>query len=383
MRGEVKRKSMAVVRPYAPNFAELAMYRALLDEFAITYFYTGPSLGTARRELDALGLGAADIRRYRGYTDVVSFGPVQRLLDFGIGVGSWMATGLRDVLTHDIVNVVDPVYAFTGQVARAVRPGQKLVVVRWEVIPNRYDRVLLARARTPLVFARADAIVCTTEAARDSLGVALGNIAATAPVEVVYPGIVMPEAGVAPDGSPGVRICCVARLQWQKGVDDLLGALAMLRHTHRVDASLCLVGSGNAAPWRAQARRYDIERHVAFTGALPNAEVRRLIGESTVYCQPSSSSQTWCEQFGFAVVEAMALGRPVVICHSGALAEVVGPDALLAASRNASSLAGALLRAIGEPGESRARGERLAARARERYDARVQGQRLLDVVRAL
>ena len=111
---------------------------------------------------------------------------------------------------------------------------------------------------------------------------------------------------------------------------------------------------------------------VHVVGTLPNAQVRERLAAAHVYCQPSVVSRTWCEQFGFAVVEAMALGRPVVACDTGALREIVGEDGEYAGARNASALAAAIARVLDDP-TAAARGARLAARARARYSASTQG----------
>jgi glycosyltransferase involved in cell wall biosynthesis len=371
---------MAVVRGHRANVGELASYAEVLREFDVTYFFTGRTPAECRRDLNDLGLERVAAYRYRSYTDLVSLGPLGPLVDFKLGFASWMLSGVREALAHDVINVVDPIYRFASQLARAMRPEQKLVVVRWEIIPNRYADVLGGRARAARVLARADGIVCATDAARQSL--VLGS-AAAARVEVIHPGVRMPAQAAAPVVEPEPRIVTVARLQWQKGLDDLIAAVALLRRCHGVPARLTVIGGGNDGPWRRLVRSYDLGEDVEFTGALPAAEVRRRLAQAAVYCQPSATSRTWCEQFGFAVVEAMAGGRPVVTCATGVLPEIVGPDGVYAPARNAAGLAQALADVLRDPRAAADRGRRLQARARERYDAARQGTALLDFFRAL
>ena len=374
-----------MVRGDAPNVQELVSYAEVLRDFAVTLFYTGPSLAQYRRELDALGLQGIASYRYRTYTDFLPLGPLRPAADYKLGLAGWMLSGMRHALAHDVINVPDPTYRFAWQLARALRRDQKLVVTRWEVIPNRYDLPFGGRARSARVLERADGIVCTSEAACQSL--TLLEPAARR-VAVIYPGVTV-GSSPSPEGrgGQGVRtepvIVTVARLQWQKGLDDLIAALALLRRHHGVPARLTVIGGGVRGPWERLARSYGVDRDVEFTGVLPGVEARRRIAEAAVYCQPSVTSRTWCEQFGFAVVEAMAAGRPVVTCATGALPEIVGPDGVYAPARNAARLAQSLADVLCDREAAALRGRRLHARARERYDATRQGRILLEFLRAL
>ena len=77
----------------------------------------------------------------------------------------------------------------------------------------------------------------------------------------------------------------------------------------------------------------------------------------------------------------MALGRPVVVTHSGALAEIVGPAGVFVATRNAAALAEGLAAILADPGEARRRGEQLSTFAKAWYDASRQSQALLGFFR--
>lgn len=373
---------MAIVRPAAPNLAELAIYRPVLDEFDCTFFYTGPAEARCRAELDALGLHALKLVRYRSQPDVLPLGVIQRAVDFKLGLGSLMLSGLSDALEHEIVNIVDPIYAFAGQLVGRLTPAQRLVIMRWEMITDRYEHIVLARRRAAAAFARADAVLCTSDAARLSLPATGLPLRDGAVVRTIRPGILLPATlDEAPASEARPRIVCIARLQWQKGIGDLLAAVQVLRDA--ADVQLEIIGGGDPRPWQRMAERIGIGPHVTFTGPLPNAAVRARLQGASVYCQPSLMSRTWCEQFGFAVAEAMAAGLPVVAYATGALGEVIGPDGLLVPARDIGALADALHQVVRAPSEGRRRGRALAARAREMLDAEIQGAALREVLRAL
>lgn len=378
-----RRLTMAVVRPHAPNVTEMALYAPVLEEFDVTYFFTGPTEQECRVELDRLGLERMKVRRYAAYTDIVSLSSLRRLLDFKVGVGSTMFSGVRHVLQHDIINVVDPIYMFAWQIVRRLHSRHRLIVVRWELIPGRYEDVWLVGRRAQRVLSRADLIVCTSEAARDTLPLYGGGVSARTRVEVIYPGVRLPNDVGVVESADQPRIVTVSRLQWQKGVDDLLAAVAILRRRYGTDALLTIIGDGDVKGYRRRAAALGLASAVEFTGRISNERARQHIASCDVYCQPSAVSRTWCEQFGFAVVEAMAYARPVVACRSGVLPEIVGQAGVYAAVRNAASLAQALWRVLSTGDDARRRGMRLRREACERYDAEKQGQALCRVLRDL
>ena len=96
-------------------------------------------------------------------------------------------------------------------------------------------------------------------------------------------------------------------------------------------------------------------RVVALRG-LSEIEVASVMAGASALCAPS-----WSEGFGFAPLEAMASGTPVVVADRGSLPEVVG-EAGLVVEPGARALADALQSVLGDP----ARAMSLAAAGRER-----------------
>jgi glycosyltransferase involved in cell wall biosynthesis len=86
---------------------------------------------------------------------------------------------------------------------------------------------------------------------------------------------------------------------------------------------------------------------VAFTGALDEAGVHRLLRESRVVVVPS----IWYEVLGIVILEAFALGRPVVASAIGGIPEAVvhGQTGLLCRPRDADELADRIAALLSNP----------------------------------
>jgi len=102
----------------------------------------------------------------------------------------------------------------------------------------------------------------------------------------------------------------LSRLDPKKGIDLLLAAFARVR-AQATDVALVLGGSGEedfVERLRRQARDLGVESDVVWAGFLEGAAKQAALADADVFVLPSYS-----ENFGVAVVEAMACGPPVVV----------------------------------------------------------------------
>ena len=168
------------------------------------------------------------------------------------------------------------------------------------------------------------------------------------------PAAVIPQFGVdpvlfAPPASPpeGVpTIGFVARLVEEKGVSVLLDALAHLPGEWR----LHVIGSGPLArPARRRAQQLGIAERVTWEPSVPSLEVAQRMRTLAVLVQPSLTRRHWKEQFGRALVEAMACGVAVVGSTSGEIGEVIGEAGLLVPEGDAVCLRDSLQRLLSDP----------------------------------
>jgi glycogen synthase len=112
----------------------------------------------------------------------------------------------------------------------------------------------------------------------------------------------------------------VGRMVREKGAHILVEALPKVRAQYH-DAKLIIVGGGYRDHLVQLAKDVGMERHVYFTGFVPDETLLRLYNVIDVACFPSLY-----EPFGIVALEAMAAGVPVVVSNAGGLKEVVDHD---------------------------------------------------------
>jgi glycogen(starch) synthase len=120
----------------------------------------------------------------------------------------------------------------------------------------------------------------------------------------------------APGGGP--LLLYFGRLEYEKGVQDLIAALPRIRRAHPGTRAL-VAGTGTAAEMLVEsARRHRVRRSVDFLGHLPDEDLVALLAATDAVVLPSRY-----EPFGIVALEAAAAGAPLVASTAGGLGEVV------------------------------------------------------------
>ncbi|WP_156753470.1 glycosyltransferase family 4 protein [Actinokineospora pegani] len=123
----------------------------------------------------------------------------------------------------------------------------------------------------------------------------------------------------SPDGAP--LLLFFGRLEWEKGVHDLIAALPLIRRTHP-GTRLVVAGKGSqAAALLELARKLRVRRAVEFAGHLSDRELVATLAAADAVVLPSRY-----EPFGIVALEAAAAGAPLVASTAGGLGEVVVQD---------------------------------------------------------
>ena len=130
----------------------------------------------------------------------------------------------------------------------------------------------------------------------------------------------------------------LGRLVWQKGVDLLIDALALLA-AKRTRLRATIIGWGpREQALKAQVSAHGLGELVEFTGALCGEELSRTLARHRVMAMPSREF----EGLPISAIEALACGCVVVGSNCGGLPEAIGPAGVVVRQESAAELATAL-----------------------------------------
>jgi phosphatidylinositol alpha-mannosyltransferase len=174
----------------------------------------------------------------------------------------------------------------------------------------------------------------------------------------------------SPDVSPIDKFCdgkanilFVGRLEGRKGLNYLLEAFVQVKR-EIPNSRLIVVGPGTRL-----RHRYEKEvaksglKDVVFAGFVSHEELPRYYKTADVFCAPATGR----ESFGIVLLEAMAMGKPVVASNIEGYASVVthGVDGLLVPPRDTETLAQTLVSLLNDESLCREIGTRGKTKALE------------------
>ena len=185
--------------------------------------------------------------------------------------------------------------------------------------------------------------------------------------------------GLPPDG-PLIGI--VGRLQRWKGIHTLIAALPLLLQS-RPDARVVVVGGKHdlepdyPALLEAQIAADGLQQRVLMAGA--QTHIPEWMQAMDVVIHASDR-----EPFGIVVLEAMALGKPLVAGAEGGPREIItdGVNGLLASYGDAPALAQAITRYLDDPAWAREVGKQARVRAHDFSTARY-ARNVIEAVQSL
>ena len=176
----------------------------------------------------------------------------------------------------------------------------------------------------------------------------------------------IPNGVAAPAEGPDTRresntVLFLGRLDWKKGIERLISAIASLG-----DAQLLIAGNdevGYAAKLRARCESLGVASRVKFVGPVSGPAKWQLYRRATVFVLPSYS-----ENLANTVLEAMAMECPVVVTPEVGLAEVVERHGAGIVSRgDPVSLATAIARLLEDRNAAKTMGQNGRSVVEEQY----------------
>jgi len=186
----------------------------------------------------------------------------------------------------------------------------------------------------------------------------------------------------SPDVSPISEFCdgklnilFVGRLEKQKGVNYLIKAYKRVRQ-EVPNSRLIIVGPGTRlrGKYEKEVLRSGL-KDVIFVGGKPQSELPQYYKTADVFCAPA----TGLESFGIVLLEAMAVGKPIVATNIDGYNSVLthGVEGLLVPPKNEEMLARALVSLLTDESFRREMAARARLKARE-YGWEHIAQRILN-----
>lgn len=160
-----------------------------------------------------------------------------------------------------------------------------------------------------------------------------------------------------------LNILFVGRIERRKGLNYLIRAYERIKPDYP-DIRLIVVGPGGRL--RNKYRNYVTRRHipdVVFTGHSSHEDLPRYYQTADIFCTPATS----CESFGIILLEAMAVGKPIIASENEGYRRVLahGEEGLLTPPRRVNELAEALKTLLDDDALRRRMGEKGMLKAKQ------------------
>jgi len=238
---------------------------------------------------------------------------------------------LRQVKPELVYVEEEPASLALGQLAFLKRRhAYKLICFTWENIPRRVGLPGLEH----YILQRCDGAIAGNREAAE----VLHQKGFRGPVTVIPqlgldPTLFQPTAHSTDEQAPFV-VGYVGRMAAEKGVWTLLDAVQELP-----TVQLLLVGSGplqrGIEDWIV---RHGLSERIRRAASVPHEAIVQYVQTLDCLVLPSHTTPTWKEQFGHALIEAMACGVPVIGSQSGAIPDVIGDAGVLFPEGDAAAL---------------------------------------------
>jgi phosphatidylinositol alpha-mannosyltransferase len=172
-----------------------------------------------------------------------------------------------------------------------------------------------------------------------------------------------------------INILFVSRLEKRKGVNHLLGAYLRVRK-ELGNCRLILVGpSTRWSRWYEGKVKQKGWKDIVFTGWVAQEDLPRYYQTADIVCTPATGR----ESFGLILLEAMAMGKPIVASNIDGYASVAthGAEALMVPPKDEQALAQALISLANDAKLRQEMGDRGKLKAAE-YSWEHVAQRIMD-----
>ncbi|MBK8091112.1 MAG: glycosyltransferase [Verrucomicrobiaceae bacterium] len=318
----------------------------------------------------------------------LSFGLTCRPYRVSVALGKWLA---RHVVDYDLVHV-HGVFTYSSWAAcRAAAKARVPFVVRPLGILNRWGmenrRPMLKKMffrlfEKPFFDVAAAMHFTSLDEAEDVARLGIRSMAVIIPLGIDLADFeCLPSPALFlerfPEAAAGSRIVFISRVDRKKGLEMLIPAFREIQKTV-TDARLVIVGDGPPQlieELRRLAEVHGVSEAITWAGFLSGDLKLSALAAAKVFCLPSHS-----ENFGMALLEAMAAGLPCVATDKVALAvSAARDDAVSLIPCSADAIAPDVLRLLSSQEESVKLGQAARAYAWSHHGMAATGVRLREL----
>ncbi|GAB4027374.1 MAG: hypothetical protein Fur0011_5270 [Candidatus Microgenomates bacterium] len=327
-----------IIRASYANQYELQNYEPLANKHNIKVITSHHPLTTT----------AIPIVKLWSPTDIPYFPYRRQILNRLIGGQQWLLSLEKLVKNDDILHTAETYTPYTHQAVllRKHNKIKKLVCTCWETIPHNNEKFVRLRDWKKDAYKYVDIFHTPTIIAKNAL---IKEGVDASKIKVINYGVDLTRFKPISkrNFSPKPVVLTVARKVMEKG----LGIWEKLRDELSKIATFKWVDS------------------------LSYEKIIKEYQKADIFLLPSICTSTWEEQYGMALVEAMATGMPIITTNTGAIPEVVGNAAILS-SPDYNTIKSKLKELINSPSMIKKYQKLSQTRAKFHYDRNIQSQKL-------
>lgn len=159
-----------------------------------------------------------------------------------------------------------------------------------------------------------------------------------------------------------------SRFSEDKGIDDILDSLPISGNWKYL-----ILGSGTEYQTKRIQEKVielSLEEKVIFCGFIEWTELSKYLSALDCFVHAPRTTQKWLETFSLAIVQAMAVGLPVIGNTSGSVPYQIGKDGIIVEEGNIEQLNNALKNAISNPNKYQEIGTLMKERALKCFEIR-------------
>ena len=295
----------------------------------------------------------------------------------------------------DIFHTADSYYYYSYQLARLRKRNfiKKLIVTSWETKAFNNESVWQKKRIKYFTLKNTDHFICYTKKAKSTLmaeGVDSDKISTLrAGVDLTRFKLKVDKLAVSYKfgNKKNLTILFVGRLVEEKGILDLYEAYKEIKKSkiknQNYNLKLKIVGDGYLKNrLKDLINNDDLEESITIE-KKEYEEMPEVYREADILILPSKTTKTWEEQYGMVLVEAMAIGLPIVAYDSGAISEIVGNCALVVDENNIDKLTISIKHLIENKDLRSKLGKMGRARAEKEFDAKKTAKKISNIYKSV